>query len=137
MAKVEEESRRFSGLNSEAEQIRVFMETDSAAYFIWCVCVCWSYNVPHLLSSVLWKGLMERGTVNPALIKVAQRTQPKKLAAFTRKLIDYIMFSSQPTTPQHITKVTHITNNYNTSVVLCVGDLSPLGAGLAAQLVHC
>ncbi len=83
------------------------------------VCVCVGTYCPtmyHLLSSVLWKGLMERGTVNPALIKVAQRTQPKKLAAFTRKLIDYIMFSmSLPTTPQHITKVTH---NYNTSYYL-------------------
>ncbi|XP_064390219.1 mediator of RNA polymerase II transcription subunit 23-like [Halichondria panicea] len=90
VAKVEEESRRFFGLSSEAEQIRVFMETDSAAYFI----------------CVLWKGLMERGTVNPALVKVAQRTQPKKLAAFTRKLIDYIIFSMpQPATAEHITKV--------------------------------
>ena len=58
--------------------------------------------------------------MNPALVKVAQRTQPKKLAAFTRKLIDYIIFSMpQPATAEHITKVTtvHICSFVRSSVV--------------------
>ncbi len=75
------------------------MESDSAAYFIWCVCdVCVMCVICEF--SVLWRGLMERNVVNPVLIKVAQRTQPKKLAAFTRRLIDYIVYSL-PHTPSH------------------------------------
>ena len=35
VSKVEEEARRFAGLTSEAEQIRLFLETDSSAYFVW------------------------------------------------------------------------------------------------------
>ena len=36
---------------------------------------------------------MNNGTVNSVLVKVAQRTQPKKLAAFMRKMADYIIFT--------------------------------------------
>lgn len=36
---------------------------------------------------------MTSGTVNPVLVRVAQRTQPKKLAAFMRKMADYIVFT--------------------------------------------
>ena len=43
--------------------------------------------------SVLWKLLLKNGTVNSVLVKVAQRTQPKKLAAFMRKMADYIIFT--------------------------------------------
>lgn len=56
--------------------------------------------------SVLWKLLASGGTVNPVLVKVAQRTQPKKLAAFMRNLIDYIIFTlPQPMQPEHIENV--------------------------------
>ena len=46
-----------------------------------------------LCCSVLWKLLLKNGTVNSVLVKVAQRTQPKKLAAFMRKMADYIIFT--------------------------------------------
>ena len=36
---------------------------------------------------------MQSGVVNTVLVRVAQRTQPKKLAAFMRKMADYIVFT--------------------------------------------
>ena len=46
-----------------------------------------------LCCSVLWKLLLKNSMVNSVLVKVAQRTQPKKLAAFMRKMADYIIFT--------------------------------------------
>lgn len=53
------------------------------------------YNWPSYSRSfsVLWKVVMMNGTINHVLVKVAQRTQPKKLAAFMRKMADYIIFT--------------------------------------------
>ncbi len=49
--------------------------------------------------SVLWKIVVETGSVSSVLIKIAQRTQPKKLAAFMRKFVDYVIMSLPPATP--------------------------------------
>lgn len=46
-----------------------------------------------LWCSVLWKVTMDTGTVSSVLIKIAQRTQPKKLAAFMRRFVDYVILS--------------------------------------------
>ena len=46
-----------------------------------------------LSGSVLWQQLLETGAVSPICIKVVQRTQAKKLAAHTRKMVDYIVFT--------------------------------------------
>ena len=54
--------------------------------------------------------------MNPVLVKVAQRTQPKKLAAFMRKLIDYIIFTlPQPMQPEHIenVRIDHVISKYD------------------------
>ena len=85
-----------------------------------CVCVCVYVCVCVTVGdcSVLWRGLMMDGSVNPVLVKVAQRTQPKKLAAFTRKLLDYIIYSTpQPTPSEHITKV--VSRHKTCSCVKC------------------
>ena len=60
----------------------------------------------YLADSVLWKQLMEGGPVNSVLMKIAQRIQPKKLAAFMRKFMDYIVFTfPHPTSPDHLSNV--------------------------------
>lgn len=48
---------------------------------------------------------MMNGAVNSVLVRVAQRTQPKKLAAFMRKMADYIIF----TLPEQLDNVRHTT----------------------------
>ncbi len=42
---------------------------------------------------------METSNVSPVLIKIAQRTQPKKMAAFMRQFVDYVILSLPPATP--------------------------------------
>lgn len=34
---------------------------------------------------------MDTGSVSTVLLKIAQRTQPKKLAAFMRRFVDYVV----------------------------------------------
>jgi len=55
----------------------------------------------------MWKILMESGAVSPVCIKIAQRTQPKKLAAQMRRLVDYIIFTLPPlgSSPNHLNSV--------------------------------
>ena len=36
---------------------------------------------------------MDTGSVSSVLLKIAQRTQPKKLAAFMRRFVDYVVLS--------------------------------------------
>ncbi len=42
---------------------------------------------------------MEVGVVSSVLLKIAQRTQPKKLAAFMRRFVDYVILSLPNTSP--------------------------------------
>lgn len=49
--------------------------------------------------SVLWKVTVETGTVSSVLLRIAQRTQPKKLAAFMRRFVDYIVLSVSTPSP--------------------------------------
>ena len=70
----------------------VFLRGSVCDDFLWC--------------SVLWKLLLKNGTVNSVLVKVAQRTQPKKLAAFMRRMADYIIF----TLPEQLDNVSTVIN---------------------------
>ena len=42
---------------------------------------------------------METSSISPVLIKIAQRTMPKKMAAFMRQFVDYVIMSLPPATP--------------------------------------
>lgn len=39
----------------------------------------------------MWKVTVETGSVSSVLLKIAQRTQPKKMAAFMRRFVDYVV----------------------------------------------
>lgn len=80
LKKVEDEVKKFRGKTSEGEVVQMFAEAESAA-----VCLC-----------VMWRLLMDGSSVHLAFIKVAQRSQPKKLAAYMRKMVDYIIFTLPP-----------------------------------------
>lgn len=41
--------------------------------------------------------MVDSGKVSSVLLKIAQRTQPKKLAAFMRKFVDYVVLTLPPT----------------------------------------
>ena len=67
-----------------------------------CVCVC----------SVLWKVTVETGVVSSVLLKIAQRTQPKKLAAFMRRFVDYIVLTLPSTSPAQETQLEKVYQKY-------------------------
>ena len=110
LTRVDEETKKFQSLTSEMEQTRLFTETESASLFLWCVCMCvfcgrgneWVWLAG---CSVLWKVTVETGVVSSVLLKIAQRTQPKKLAAFMRRFVDYVVLSLPNTSPAQETQL--------------------------------
>lgn len=52
-----------------------------------------SLSSPLQSCSVLWRQLLETGAVSMTCIRIVQRSQAKKLAAYARKMVDYIVFT--------------------------------------------
>jgi len=67
---------------------------------------------------------METSNVSQVLIKIAQRTQPKKMAAFMRQFVDYVILSLPPATPNmsHLDNVRDVKRHNISSacVYICI-----------------
>ena len=106
-----------TGKSNERELIQTYTESESASLFLWSVlshsltCTLTSPSLPSSLPpslppsllpalslpcSVLWRQLLETGAVSMTCIKIVQRSQAKKLAAYARKMVDYVVFTCPP-----------------------------------------
>ncbi|KAL5478126.1 hypothetical protein EMCRGX_G025007 [Ephydatia muelleri] len=104
--KVDEELRRYKSKNSDAELLQVFNETDSSAFF-YCV---------------LWRLLLDTGSIPTICLKIVLLGVPKKQGAQVRKLVDYVVYTNTSNTQLNnvATKFNELVWKYN---IICLDRL--------------